>query len=140
MNRRDLLKNVATGSLTLLVVPSVISSCEKDDTDSGENNPENNELSINLLDSKYSALNKEGGSVVENNVIVANTGDGFIALSSLCTHEGCRVSYSHDNGNLPCPCHGSVFSTSGMVLEGPAGSALKKYTVNQEGDVLTIPL
>jgi len=140
MNRRDLIKNITAGSVTLFVVPSLISSCEKDDTDPGDNNPDDNVLRIDLTDSKYSALSQEGGSVVERNIIVANTGDGFIALSSVCTHEGCKVSYNHSNENLPCPCHGSVFSTTGSVLEGPAGTALKKYTVNQEGDILTIPL
>jgi len=141
MNRRDLIKNIAAGSVTLFVAPAVLSSCGKDDPDPDPNpNPDPDELTIDLNDSKYSSLGAAGGFYIEEQVIVINTGDGFIALSSVCTHEGCAVSYNHGNGNLPCPCHGSVFSTTGSVLEGPASSALKKYEVVQEGDILTIVL
>lgn len=45
-----------------------------------------------------------------------------------------------DNGKLPCPCHGSVYSISGSVLEGPAPAPLKKYNITREGDILTIYL
>ncbi len=137
MNRRELLKNVAAGTVSLFVVPAVITSCE-DDSPEPDGNP--NELVIDLTQGKYSTLASAGGSVVESGIIIINTGDGYIALSSLCTHQGCQVSYNHGNGNLPCPCHGSVFSTSGSVLNGPASSPLAKYNVTQEGDILTIPL
>ena len=140
MNRRDLLKNVAAGTASLFVVPVVLTSCEDDNSDPDGKNPDENVLSIDLTDGKYSNLGTAGGSVIENDIIIINTGDGFIALSSVCTHNGCQVGYNHENGNLPCPCHGSVFSSSGSVLEGPADSPLKTYAVSQEGDVLTIPL
>ena len=139
MNRRELLKNVAAGTVSLFVVPAVITSCEDDiPEDPGGGDP--NELTIDLTEDKYSALGSAGGSVIESGIIIINTGDGYIALSSLCTHQGCVVSYNHSNGNLPCPCHGSIFSTSGSVLNGPASSPLAKYEVTQEGDILSIPL
>ena len=136
MNRREILKNLASGSVALFVVPTVLTSCEKEDPDDG--NP--NELEIDLTDSQYSNLATAGGSAVVNNIIVFNTGDQYIALSSICTHNGCGVSYDHSAGNLPCPCHGSVFSTAGSVLEGPADAPLKSYSVREEGDVLIIEL
>jgi cytochrome b6-f complex iron-sulfur subunit len=141
MNRRDLLRNIAAGSVTLFVVPAAFTSCAKDDPEPDvDPNADPNALTIDLSDDKYSSLIPDGGFYIEQNVIVINTGDGFIALSSVCTHQGCRVSYNHDNGNLPCPCHNSVFSTTGSVLEGPAGSPLKKYDLTQDGDILTIAL
>ena len=136
MNRRELIRNIAAGTVTLFVVPSAITSCEKDSLDPDDNS--NNNLNIDLTDDKYSNLGSEGGFVKEDGVIIINTGTGFIALSSVCTHQGCLVAYDHDNSNLPCPCHGSLFSTSGSVLQGPATSPLKKYGVAQEGDFLTI--
>lgn len=139
MKRRELIKNIAAGTVTLFVVPAALTSCEKEDLDP-DVPPGSNELNIDLTLSKYSNLGSEGGFVIEENVIIINTGESFIALSSLCTHQSCQVGYNHGNGNLPCPCHGSVFSTTGSVLEGPASSPLKKYTVSQEGDILTIPL
>jgi len=137
MNRRDLIRNIAAGTVTMFVVPSAFTSCEKESVDPDDNN-QNLDLTIDLTDDKYSALGSEGGFVKEDGIIVINTGEAFIALSAVCTHQGCMVGYDHGNSNLPCPCHGSVFSTSGVVLEGPADSPLKKYTVSQEGDVLTI--
>jgi len=139
MNRRELIRNIASGSVALYVVPVVITSCAKDDPDP-DPNPNPGVLTIDLTISKYSSLVSAGGFYVEDGVIVINTGDGFIALSSVCTHEGCQVAYNHGNSNLPCPCHGSVFSTTGSVLQGPAVSSLAKYEVIQEGDILTITL
>ncbi|TFH26329.1 MAG: Rieske (2Fe-2S) protein [Bacteroidia bacterium] len=139
MNRRELIRNLATGSVALFVVPAVLTSCAKDDPDPDPNpNPNPGVLTIDLTNAKYGSLVPDGGFYVDQGVIVINTGDGFIALSSVCTHQGCRVSYNHGNGNLPCPCHGSIFSTTGSVLHGPANSPLAKYVVVQEGDILTI--
>jgi cytochrome b6-f complex iron-sulfur subunit len=141
MNRRELIRNLASGSLTLFVVPAFLTSCAKDDPDPDPDpNPDPGVLTIDLTDPKYSSLGPAGGFYIEKQVIVINTGDGFIALSSVCTHQGCAVSYSHSNGNLPCPCHGSIFSTTGSVVKGPANSPLAKYDVAQQGDILTITI
>jgi cytochrome b6-f complex iron-sulfur subunit len=140
MNRRELIRNIAAGTATVFIVPSFITSCQDDEPDNGNGDPSENTLTIDLNDNNFSSLGSAGGSAVVDNIIVFNTGDGFIALSSVCTHQGCQVTYNHSTGNLPCPCHGSVFSTSGSVLEGPASSPLKKYNVTQEGDILTIDL
>ena len=141
MNRRELIKNVAAGTVTLFVVPAVFTSCEEDLPDPDDNNnPDDNILTIDLNSEKYTQLGESGGSVKVKDIIIINTGEEFIALSSICTHQGCVVSYSSDDNNLPCPCHGSVFSISGSVLEGPADSPLKKYELSQEGDILTITL
>ena len=137
MNRRDLIRNIAAGTVTLFVVPSFVTSCEDDPEDP---NPDPDTLIIDLADNKYSNLTTAGGSHIESSIIIINTGDLFIALSSVCTHQGCTVSYNHGNSNLPCPCHGSVFNTTGAVLNGPASSPLKNYEVTQEGDILTIAL
>ena len=141
MNRRDLIRNIAAGTATIFVVPTVITSCGEDlpDPDTG-NDPNDDVLTIDLTDDKYSSLGSAGGTVVERDIIIFNIGDGFLALSSVCTHQGCQISYNHGSSNLPCPCHGSVFSTTGSVLEGPAETALKKYVITQEGDILTIVL
>lgn len=135
MNRRELLKSIAAGTTTLFVVPAFFTSCEDEASD-----PNTDVLTIDLTDSKYSDLAKEGGSAIEGSLIIINTGDSFLALSSACTHSGCIVNYDHSAGNLPCPCHGSVFSTSGSVLNGPADSPLKEYDIVQNGDILTIAL
>ena len=127
MNRRELIRNIAAGTITLFVVPSAFTACEKDSIDPDNNNDlDDTTLTIDLTAAKYSNLGTAGGFVKEGDIIIINTGDGFIALSNICTHQGCVVSYDSEENKLPCPCHGSVFSTSGSVLEGHADSPLKK--------------
>jgi Rieske Fe-S protein len=41
------------------------------------------------------------------------------ALSSTCTHLGCRVSYDALKQVLKCPCHGGTFNAEGKVIGGP---------------------
>ncbi len=141
MNRRDLIRSIAAGTVTLFVVPAAFTSCEKDPMDPDDNNnPDDTTLTIDLTAAKYNNLGSAGGFVKEGDIIIINTGDEFIALSNICTHQGCMVPYDPGNNNLPCPCHGSVYSTSGSVLQGPADAPLKKYELTQEGDILTIVL
>jgi len=141
MNRRELIRSVAAGTVTLFVVPAAFTSCEKDPIDPDDNNnSDDTTLTIDLNSEKYSDLGSAGGFVKEGDIIIINTGAGFIALSNICTHQGCVVSYDSEENKLPCPCHGSVYSTSGSVLQGPADAPLKKYELSQEGDILTIVL
>ena len=159
MTRRDLLQRIVVGGSTIIIVPSLLSACKKDDPPAPENNSSNNtgnntggntsgntggstsnKLTIDLTNSSYAALNSTGGSVIIQNIIVINIGGSFVALSSICTHQCCTVEYNGSSSNIQCPCHGSVFSTSGSVLNGPASTALKSYPVSKSGDVLTITL
>jgi Rieske Fe-S protein len=57
----------------------------------------------------------------------------FVAYSAVCTHQGCTVAYK--NGQLACPCHGSVFDpTSGAeVVNGPAQLPLPEIPVEVRG-------
>lgn len=142
MKRRDLFKQILVGGTVFLIAPATFTSCEDENNpDPGGNNNNNNNdpLVIDLTAAQNSALATAGGYIVRSGVIVINMGaDTFIALSSICTHSGCQVAYSNSAGNIQCPCHGSVFNTSGSVLVGPASSPLPKYTVSKAGNILTI--
>jgi cytochrome b6-f complex iron-sulfur subunit len=139
MNRRELIQRVMVGSTVLLVVPSVLQSCSKDpSTDPGNNPPPGGDITIDLSLPANSALNTTGGSKVVSGVLVINLAAGFVALSSLCTHEGCTVGFDSASNNAICPCHGSKFNTAGGVVTGPAVSPLKKYNVVLENNILTI--
>jgi Rieske Fe-S protein len=60
----------------------------------------------------------------------------FAAYSAVCTHQGCTVAYK--NGQLACPCHGSVFdpANSAQVVNGPAQRPLPEIPVEvHDGEV-----
>jgi len=52
------------------------------------------------------------------------------AVSAVCTHLGCLVSFNPAERSWDCPCHGSRFATDGSVLEGPAVDDLAPETLS----------
>lgn len=53
--------------------------------------------------------------------------DGAVhALSPICTHLRCVVSFDPEKTEWHCPCHGSRFGIDGEVLKGPAKRALPR--------------
>ena len=66
-------------------------------------------------------------------VLVHLDNGDFVAYSAVCTHQGCKVAYK--DGNLACPCHGSVFdpANGAAVIAGPAPSPLPEIPVKVEG-------
>jgi glycine/D-amino acid oxidase-like deaminating enzyme/nitrite reductase/ring-hydroxylating ferredoxin subunit len=49
-----------------------------------------------------------------------------VKVSAVCTHMGCIVRWNPAERTWDCPCHGSRFTPDGLVLGGPAESALEK--------------
>jgi cytochrome b6-f complex iron-sulfur subunit len=139
MNRRELVRRVFAGSTVLVLAPSVLNSCTKSySTDTGSVVTPTR-IDLDLSSSLNSALDNPGGWLIVQNIIVINSGGGnYSALSSICTHQGCTVAYSSGSGNIQCPCHGSVYSTSGSVIQGPAQRALQAFPVSVNNNILSI--
>ncbi|MCC7430256.1 ubiquinol-cytochrome c reductase iron-sulfur subunit [bacterium] len=62
-------------------------------------------------------------------IAITNTGDGFKALSTSCTHLGCQVHWENEKNAFYCPCHEGYFDSDGNVTKGPPPAPLAKYDV-----------
>lgn len=68
----------------------------------------------------------------------------FYALSAICTHLGCTTNWKaegiadHPEGVIACPCHGSIFSRTGVVLHGPAPRDLDRFRMRLEDSRLVV--
>jgi Rieske Fe-S protein len=80
--------------------------------------------------------------VVDRQVVfLVKTGDAQVtALSSTCTHLGCRVSWNADEQTLKCPCHGGVFDRTGAVKAGPPPAPLERLSTRIEGERVLVEL
>lgn len=80
--------------------------------------------------------------VVDRQVVfLVKTGaTDVVALSSTCTHLGCRVSWDAEDGTLKCPCHGGVFDRTGAVKAGPPPAPLAKLPTRLDGDRILVEL
>ncbi len=87
------------------------------------------------------ALATVGGMAITQtslgNFLVTRTGaTSANVLTAICTHEACTVS-NFSGSQFVCPCHGSTYSTSGTVVQGPANRPLQSFPAQVNGDVLT---
>ena len=64
----------------------------------------------------------------EQGFFMIRRGDEVFALSSICTHKGCKVRAQEDQSFL-CKCHKSRFDPEGKVLNGPAMRDLPRLSV-----------
>ena len=55
--------------------------------------------------------------------------NNLTTLSPVCTHLGCIVAWNSAEKAWNCPCHGSKFSATGTITQGPAQKDLEKITV-----------
>lgn len=97
-------------------------------------------FTVDLTIEKYAVLKTKGNFEYVDGIIIANANAGIVALSKECTHAGTTVQYRKDENDIWCSNHGSEFSPLGVVEKGPAGSALRSYSVSlsTDGNTLTI--
>lgn len=82
-----------------------------------------------------------GAALVESTAglfLLSRTGaNAFMAVDAICSHESCTITGADGNAYV-CPCHGSRYSRTGQVLEGPAKASLRQFATTFTDGVVTI--
>ncbi|MCS7008907.1 MAG: Rieske (2Fe-2S) protein, partial [Chthoniobacterales bacterium] len=62
----------------------------------------------------------------------------YTAMSAICTHLGCTVTYEPDQKRVFCPCHSGVYdAVSGKNVAGPPPHPLERYEVEiRDGQII----
>ena len=104
----------------------------------GDNVPPGGPITIRIAD--YPALATVGQPVrVGDRRAAVRVGtDSFIALSMICTHQQAATNVS--GTGFFCPSHGSRFSSSGAVLQGPAVKPLVQLTTTYDAGAGTLTI
>lgn len=116
----------------------------------GGNGGGNQGLTIDISTATYSALQTVGGTVTlnagalsglpSNGIFIIRSSQSTVTvLSRTCTHQGCQVG-AFSGGVATCPCHGSQYNASGMVVRGPAENSLTSYGATLDGNIITIDI
>jgi len=146
MRRHEFLTALGVSAGTVIFAP-FLTSCSKSSTMDTTTPPVVGgavDFTLDLSLPANSALNSNGGSVIsDKGVIVARTSAGsFVAVASVCTHQGAALAYDNANTRFRCTNsgagHGSIFSTTGSVVNGPAVTALKTYNTTLTGTNLRV--
>lgn len=127
---------------TLAGVAAVLAACGDSATGPQPITPGPATIDVRLSD--FPQLGAVGGiaavgTVLLSPVAIVRTGQAsYLALSRVCTHQGCVINVG-SNG-FACPCHGSRYDSQGNVLNGPAPRALARLSavLSADGTVLTV--
>jgi Rieske Fe-S protein len=70
--------------------------------------------------------------------ILKNSDTAVQALSNICTHLSCRVSWTQAVQEYICPCHDGRFNIEGQVVSGPPPRPLNQYETKIENGLVYI--
>jgi len=70
----------------------------------------------------------------DQQVYIVRTGEGFCAVSAVCTHLGCITQWKPEANQIACPCHGSKFTPEGAKISGPAPAPLPHFSITLTAD------
>ena len=73
-----------------------------------------------FLEISFPGPPEKGEVLHRNGVYFLNLEQGLKLFSARCPHLGCRLEFNSKKKRFQCPCHGSIFSTQGRCIQGPA--------------------
>jgi len=145
MERKEFLKTCGIGCLGLMGGLSLLQSCSGTKYLTGE--VSGSYLLVPLVSFEEE---KKGEKVFRKYVVVQNekleypvcvyrfSATEFSAVLMRCTHQGTELQVFGDR--LQCPAHGSEFSSTGAVQNGPADKNLRRFLVSEENGTLKIDM
>ena len=71
-------------------------------------------------------------------VFINRMDEGLLAMSAICTHLRCIVSWNESKETFDCPCHGAHFNAVGEVLAGPPPRPLDLHPVEIVGEKVVV--
>lgn len=117
VNRRDFLARSALAAAALVVAEGC-GDGQIGPPDRSNAVPPGPGLVIHLSD--VPALATVGTPVIfpkDERAVVRTGPSSFVAVSTICTHQGCDIEVQGDH--FQCPCHLSQFTATGAVIHGP---------------------
>lgn len=137
MHRKDFL---STFSVSLAAVcAGCLAACSKGNSVSAAAPPENVNFNIDLAGELLNVGDsKQVSAVLVVRLAAGNVPASFTAVQVACTHQGTSIRYVASQNQFVCPLHGSIFTTTGAVVQGPATKALKQYTVAVNNNTLNV--
>lgn len=112
-----------------LAMPQDLSQAVPDLTD--KSCPVNNKL--NVGPASMFAVGKEQFFLCAK-MFVLRDALGIYAMTAVCTHEGCTVTFAPATHDFECPCHLSTFDFNGAVTNQPATMPLVHYACSLDGN------
>ena len=160
MNRAEFLRNLGMSSAALMAfycMGTSLTACSKSSSDptptpgttvsglTGNSDPSKGAVNftMDLTDANFSKLTTIGSFVYQDNIIIAHAKDGsYIAVSKTCTHQQSTIRYVLNDQITPtlveddfyCDTHGSRFTNTGSVKNGPATTALQQFKTSLSAD------
>ena len=139
MNRKEFIsKSGAAALVASLGISSVITSCSSDD---GAEPNANSGITIDLSVTPFNVLNTEDAWLLHptEDLLLVNVGGTISIFSSVCPHTACSREWSYNSSSqFVCGCHGSTFTNSGGLVEGPAATGLSRRSFTREGDIIQL--
>ncbi|MFQ3573984.1 MAG: ubiquinol-cytochrome c reductase iron-sulfur subunit [Thermodesulfovibrionales bacterium] len=68
----------------------------------------------------------DAGKTIANKLYISPLKDGHIALSPVCSHFGCLVTWDSINREFVCPCHAGRYNMYGDAIGGPPTRPLSR--------------
>lgn len=143
MKRNEFFTVLGVSAGTILFAP-FLTSCSKSssalpDPTPGPGGGGALDFTLDLSQAANVALTSDGGSLIKSGIIIARiSATNYVAVASACTHQGTTIDFDNANSRFHCSNHGSNFTTSGSVINGPATIALKMYNTSLTGTSLRV--